>query len=47
MTVLSNAMISSTIMHPDGAPPAGAGGDGGFGFGGMEENDPELAMALR
>jgi len=46
MTVLSNAVVSSTIMHPDGAP-AGAGGDGGFGFGGMEENDPELAMALR
>eukprot|EP00400_MALV-I_sp_L67-5_P000788 gene788-839_t len=47
MTVLSNAVVSSTIMHPDGAPPAAAGGDGGFGFGGMEENDPELAMALR
>lgn len=30
--LLSNVVLSSEIMHPDGAPAGGAGGDGGGDF---------------
>lgn len=49
--LLSDQLVSSPIMHGEGAAGgAGAGGDGGDGFGefGFDpNNDPELALALR
>ncbi|ORZ33241.1 hypothetical protein BCR44DRAFT_1391299 [Catenaria anguillulae PL171] len=48
--LLSDALISSAIVHGEDGPPAGfAGGAGGAGFDfGVDPTlDPELAMALR
>jgi len=45
--MLSNVVLSSPILHPEGAPAAAADGAGGFDFGMDPNEDPELAMALR
>eukprot|EP00414_Alexandrium_minutum_P002203 CAMPEP_0113820014 /NCGR_PEP_ID=MMETSP0328-20130328/1027_1 /TAXON_ID=39455 /ORGANISM="Alexandrium minutum" /LENGTH=250 /DNA_ID=CAMNT_0000787947 /DNA_START=111 /DNA_END=860 /DNA_ORIENTATION=- /assembly_acc=CAM_ASM_000350 len=47
--LLSDVLLSSVIINPDGEAAGGAGGGGGgdFEFGINPENDPELALALR
>lgn len=47
--LLSDVLLSSVIINPDGEAAAGGGGGGGgdFEFGIDPNNDPELALALR
>jgi len=46
--LLSDVLLSSVIVNPDGGDMGGGGGGGeGFEFGINPENDPELALALR
>jgi len=48
--LLSDALLSSAIIAPDGEMPMGGGGGGdgaGFEFGVNAGEDPELALALR
>lgn len=47
--LISDVLLSSVIVNPDGPIGDGAGGGGGegFAFGINPEDDPELALALR
>mmetsp|Transcript_33488 Transcript_33488/g.75133 ORF Transcript_33488/g.75133 Transcript_33488/m.75133 type:complete len:416 (-) Transcript_33488:63-1310(-) len=46
--LLSDILLSSAIVNPDGeAPAGGGGGEAGFEFGINPNDDPELALALR
>jgi len=49
--LLSDVLLTSVIVNPDGdasmAGAGGGGGDAGFEFGIDPSNDPELALALR
>eukprot|EP00930_Biecheleria_cincta_P072395 TRINITY_DN597_c0_g1_i1.p1 TRINITY_DN597_c0_g1~~TRINITY_DN597_c0_g1_i1.p1 ORF type:complete len:473 (+),score=149.78 TRINITY_DN597_c0_g1_i1:76-1419(+) len=45
--LLSDLLLSSPIINPDGQAGGGGGGDAGFGFGIDPNDDPELALALR
>jgi 26S proteasome regulatory subunit N10 len=47
--LLSDVLLGSPIINPDGVPMGGMGGGGGDGmdFGFNADDDPELALALR
>ncbi|EER05376.1 26s proteasome non-ATPase regulatory subunit, putative [Perkinsus marinus ATCC 50983] len=45
--IMSDVLMGTPIVTPEGAAPPAAAGDGGFEFGVDPSQDPELAMALR
>lgn len=45
--LLSDVLLSSVIINPDGEAGVGGGGEAGFEFGINPNDDPELALALR